>query len=240
MNTERNTMARNAKEVAGSGNDSKMDAPLLPAGAYPARVVSVIYLGVQTQRPYMGEAKSPVDEVRITYELSDEFMADEDGNPLTEKPRWFSEDIPFYSLNADRAKSTKRYKALDPSDTADGDFFKLIGMACQVVLVQNEGKGKNAGRTFTNIADVTPAPRLKGYVQAELVNPSVTFDPMDDNVNLDVFRNMFEGLRKKIIEAIDHVGSPLQLALGGGATSKRVEETPEEVKEEVAGEEEMY
>ncbi len=207
-------MARNAKEIAGGGN-SNMKAPELTPGAYPARVVQIVYLGVQEQRAYMGEQKKPVDEIRITYELSSEFMQDEDGNTLEDKPRWFSEDIPFYSLNADRAKSTARYKAIDPSDTADGDFAKLLGMACQVVLVNNPGKGKNAGRTFTNVQDVTPAPNLPGYSQPELVNPTFVFDPQDPELaTADAFRSIPEFVRKKITAAIDYPGSALAQALG--------------------------
>jgi len=123
-------MARNAKQVAGNNsNNSNLQAPDLTPGAYPARVVGVVFLGVQEQQPYQGQAKDPVDMVRLTYELSSEFMQDENGKTLEDKPRWFSEEMPFYSLNADRAKSTRRYLAIDPSDTCDGDFDKLLGKA---------------------------------------------------------------------------------------------------------------
>jgi hypothetical protein len=224
-------MTRNAKAVPSTGGDSNMKAPELAPGAYPARVVGVVYLGVQEQRPFQGEAKKPIDEVRLTYELSDEFMQDEEGNDVEDKPRWFSEDIPFHSLNADRAKSTKRYKAIDPKDSCDGDFSKLLGMACQVVVVVNPGKGKHQGKTFFNIADVTPAPNLKGYVQADLKNPTVSFDPMDDNVSKEEFEALPEWIRTKILGAVDHDGSPLQAVLGGAPSA------PSESSEE---EEEMY
>ncbi len=226
-------MARNAKAVPSNGGNSDMKAPELTPGAYPARVVGVVYLGVQEQRPYMGEAKKPIDEVRLTYELSDEFMQDAEGNDLEDSPRWFSEDIPFHSLNADRAKSTKRYNAIDPSDSCDGDFTKLLGMPCQVVLVINPGKGKHQGKTFVNIADVTPAPNLKGYVQAELKNPTVSFDPMEDGVTKESFEALPEWIRVKILGALDHEGSPLQAALGGSPESPAEEESQD-------GEEEMY
>lgn len=208
-------MARNAKQVSSSGGNNNLQAPELTPGAYPARVVSVIFLGVQEQRPFQGQAKPPIDEVRITYELSSEFMLDEEGNVLEDKPRWFSEDIPFHSLNADRAKSTRRYNAIDPADTCDGDFSKLIGKPCQVVLVNNPGKGKHAGKVFTNVGDVTPAPNLPGYVQPELVNPSQYFDPQDENVSKEVFESFPEFLRQKIMGALDYSSSPLARAMGG-------------------------
>ena len=224
-------MARNAKAVPSTGGNSDMVAPELAPGAYPARVVGVVFLGVQEQRPFKGEAKPPVDEVRLTYELSDEFMQDKEGNDLEDKPRWFSEDIPFKGLNLELAKSTKRYKSIDPTDSCDGDFSKLLGMTCQVVVVTNPGKGKHLGKTFVNVADVTPAPNLKGYVQAELKNPPVFFDPMDDEVTKEEFDDIPEWVRNKILGALDHEGSPLQAVLGGAPTP------PAESSEE---EEEMY
>ncbi len=213
-------MARNAKEIStGSGEGSKLQAKVLAPGAYPARVVQIVYMGVQEQRPYKGEAKKPVDEIRITYELSSEFMQDEEGKDLTDKPRWFSEDIPFYSLKADRAKSTKRYTAIDPADTCDGDFALLAGKACQVVIINNPGKGKHLGKTFCNIADITPAPNLPGYEQPALVNNSFTFDPQDDSCTLEAFNTIPEFVRTKMVGALDFKGSALDAILNGGGNS---------------------
>ena len=233
-------MARNVKEIKVESKSSIV-APELSPGAYPARVVSVIFLGVQEQRPFMGEEKKPVDEVRITYELSDEFMQDEEGADLEDKPRWFSEDIAFYSLNADRAKSTKRYNAIDPTDSSDGDFFKLLGMPCQVVLINNPGKGKNAGKVYTNIADVTPAPKLKGYVQGELINKTFTFDPQDEAVTKAAFDSIPEWIRTKIVKANDYKGSALSAVLGGTpAPEETASPKVEDPKADDLPEDEMY
>ena len=65
-------------------------------GTYPARLVQMIDLGVQTRRPYKGEAKDPIQMIRTTYELTTEFMKNEDGTDDTTKPRWISEDFPLY------------------------------------------------------------------------------------------------------------------------------------------------
>ena len=51
---------------------------LLEANNYPARVVQVIDLGLQAQRPYQGKDKPPAYEIMLTYELGTEFMRDED------------------------------------------------------------------------------------------------------------------------------------------------------------------
>lgn len=214
-------MARNAKAVkAPANNNSDMVAPQLDPAPYPARVVQMVFLGVQPQSPYKGEEKKPVDEVRITYELSTEFMQDKEGNVLEDKPRWFSETIPFYSLNSDRAKSTKRYNAIDPKDESDGDFQGLLTRGCQVVLVNNPGRGKHEGKIFTNIGDVTPAVNLPGYEQPELINPTTYFDPQDENCDVEVFNSLPEFLQETIKKATDYPSSPLCAKLGGAPAPK--------------------
>ena len=62
---------------AGSGGMKTQDA--IDAGTYPARVVSILDLGLQPQRPYQGQDKPPKHEIRATYELVDEFCVGDDG-----------------------------------------------------------------------------------------------------------------------------------------------------------------
>lgn len=71
-------MARNLKD----NDKKKMDAPLIPVKSYPGRLVGITFLGVQKQFPFKGETKPPHEMVRYTYELSHEFMHDEEGNLL--------------------------------------------------------------------------------------------------------------------------------------------------------------
>ena len=121
-------MGLNAKKVkmaAGKG-EGIVEQEAIEAGTYPARVAQVIDMGLQPQRPYQGQEKPPVQEILITYELLDEFCLDEKGEEIEDKPRWVSETIPFHNLEVDLAKSTKRYKALDPEMEFDGDFTQLV------------------------------------------------------------------------------------------------------------------
>ena len=104
-------MALNAKTASSGGG---MNIEPLEPGTYPARLVQVVDLGVQAQRPYQGKEKDPVQEILLTYEFVDEFLKDEDGNEETDKPRWLSESMPLFNLSSERAKSTLRYNALDP------------------------------------------------------------------------------------------------------------------------------
>ena len=95
----------NAKRAGGGSNKDFVEQELLEPGTYPVRVVQIIDLGVQPQRPFKGEQKPPVHQIQLTYEFVDEFLKDEDGNELEDKPRWLSESFPLYNLSSDRAKS---------------------------------------------------------------------------------------------------------------------------------------
>src|SRR6187402_3731535 len=119
-------MALNANKPQTGGKKFAPQANI-EAGVYPARLVQLIDLGLQAQRPYQGKDKAPVQEIMLTYELVDEFMKDEEGKDIEDKPRWVSETLPFHGLFADKAKSTQRYLAFDPKQEYEGDFSKAVG-----------------------------------------------------------------------------------------------------------------
>lgn len=176
-------------------------------GTYPARVVLIADLGLQEQRPFKGEAKEPAYEILLTYELLDEFMKDEEGKDLTDKPRWQSESFALYGLSSERAKSTKRYISLDPDMRYGGDWAKLIDTPCMLTLVENAGQGKNAGKTFTNIANVA-AMRPKDALRApSLVNEAILFDL--DNPSVEAFKALPAWIQKKIVNNLEFKGSKL-------------------------------
>lgn len=200
-------MSRNFNDANSGGN--KFNAPELEPGGYPGRLVGICFLGVQKQKAFQGQAKKPVDEVRYTYELSDEFMKDENGEDLTDRPRWFSERLAVYGPDADKAKLTKRNKALDPNNESGGDARKMLSRAGNIMLVHNPGKGANQGKVFTNVGDVGAAIKLKNYTQPDLVNPTFYYDPMDENCTLEEFRAQPEFVQKLILEADDHAISVL-------------------------------
>ena len=182
----------------------------LEPGTYPARLVQVIDMGVQPSRPFKGQEKPPRHRIYTTYELSHEFMKDEDGNPDPTKPRWISEDFAFFNLEMTTAKSTERYIALDPAGVCEGDWGRLLGIACQVTLTK-EKRSKGDGNT-NYISHVGGPINLQGYVQPELVNPTKLFDL--DQPDMDVFNALPEWLQKKIKGNLNYNNSPLQAALG--------------------------
>lgn len=220
-------MALNAAKVASNGGNKKQYEAVEP-GVYPARVVQIIDFGVQPQRPYQGKEKAPAQEIGLTYELVDEFLKDEDGNDMEDKPRWQSEIIPLYSLDQDRAKSTQRYLALDPDRVHGGDFSQLVGSPCNVTLIHNQSGDK----VYVNVAAIAGMRPRDAQKCPELVNDPKVFDLDDPDV--EVFRSFPEWIQEKIMGNLNYSGSKLEAALKGEEVvkSKPAKDKKEEVVEE--------
>jgi hypothetical protein len=125
---------------------------------------------------YKGEVKEPRDNLALTYELLDEFMKDEDGNEIKDKPRWLTEYMPFYNIKAEKAKSTDRYLSIDPTNEYGGDWEQLLGSPIMVQVTQNAGKGVHMGKTFNNVGGITPMRPKEAAKAPELVNKPFVFD----------------------------------------------------------------
>ena len=212
-------MSLNARNLPTSGGKFT-PPPALDPGSYPARLVQIISLGMQKQDPFAGEEKPPRPELYLTYELLDEFLEDDDGNPIEDKPRWISETIPMHSLDADLAKSTKRYTALDGDMVHDGNWAELAGTPCTVILTQHKSK-KNPDRVYNNVKDIS-AMRAKEAAKApDLVNPPKVFD--FDEPDMEIYWSLPEWLRTKMSESLDYEGSDLEklVAQGKGEVGKQ-------------------
>ena len=226
-------MALNAKTAPGGGGNRNFE-PMDP-GTYPARLVQVVDVGLQNQRPFNGQEKTPAREIMFTYEFVDEFMLDEDGQELQDKPRWLSEFIALYNLDNERAKSTARYKALDPTLSADGDFAQLVDTAINVTIVQNPGKGKNAGKIFENIAGTSTMREKDARRCPELKNETVVFDL--DEPDLKVFLGLPRFVQDKIKANLEFAGSKLEGLLeanAGGPGKKATEDASTAAEQNVS------
>lgn len=228
-------MALNANKVPSANNANRVEQKPLDPGTYPARLVQILDLGIQPQKPYLGQEKPPVHQIMMTYELLDEFCVDAEGKELEDKPRWVSETIAFRSLKADMAVSTKRYKALDPEEVHGGDFQLLISTPCNVTIVNNESKGK----IYNNVGNVS-AMRARDAAKApELVNPPKFFAL--DEPDMEVFLSLPQWVQDKIKGNLKFEGSALYNAMK--AHSGAVKEEPKaeakvEPKERVEEQEE--
>ena len=185
----------------------------LKSGSYPGRLVLVVDLGLQKQRPFQGKDKPPAREIMLTYEFADEFMQDEDEEDILDKPRWLSESFPLYNLDSERANSTLRYKALDPELEHGGDFLKVIGEPVNITVVQNPNK-KNPERPWENVAGITTMREKDQKKAPGLVNTPVAFDL--EEPSLDNFMMLPKWIQKRILENLEFRGSLLERMLEEG------------------------
>lgn len=225
-------MSFNAKSVPmTSGKEFKRPDPLDP-GTYPARLVQVLLLGVQAQRPHKGEEKPPRQEIMLTYEFLDEFLKDEEGNDMETAPRWLSETMPFANLAIEKAKSTQRYYALDNEGEHDGDWSKLIGLPCMLTVIQNQGTGKNSDKVYENISAVSAMRPKEAAKAPPLVNPPKLFDFYSPD--MEVFGKLPQWLQDKMKNALDYEGSALAEAVGGSTEASGDSEVRDSVEQKKA------
>lgn len=223
-------MSFNAKTLPTNGG-KKLTPPLEP-GAYGARVVNMVLMGMQKERPYKGEVKPPRLRIRITYELLDEFLKDEDGKDMLDKPRWLTQEIPFLSLKQDRATSTKVYYALDPEETHKGDFSKLVGAPAIITVGVEKDKRPGIDRVYEKILAVSSMRAKEAAKAPELVNEPYLFDFYDPD--LTIWDKLPEWLQNKLKEAVDFEGGALQKALvkagkdGTAVTKETDDDEPED------------
>lgn len=199
--------------------------PIEP-NTYPARLVQVIDLGLQPRTKWQSDEIIYTNDIWLTFELVTEFCKDDDGNDMEDKPRWVSDRKPWYGLRSENATTTKWYKTLDPTNEFGGDWGALIGAPCLITVVNNPGKGKNAGKIFDNVAAVNPP--MKGFPIPELINESKTLDL--DEPDMEVFEGLPEFLQKIIKEGKDFNLTTLGGMLGGAPVEQeeKVEEEPTE------------
>lgn len=195
------------KAPQGNANKKYVEQPVIEPGTYPGRIVQVIDMGLQPQRPYQGQDKKPCHEIGFTYELVDTFVVDEAGKEIEDKPRWMSEVIPLHPLIAEKAKSTQRYKALDPENQFDGDFSQIADIPCNVLIVHN----KKGDKVYENVASIS-AMRPKDAAKCpELKNPVVVFSL--DTPDINVFNKLPKWIQSKIQSNLNYKGSKLEKLL---------------------------
>lgn len=202
-------MSFNAKDLPTSGGN-RPPIEALDSGTYPGRVVGIVLLGEHAQE-FKGEVKPPKPNLGVVYEFLDEFLKDEDGNDLTDKPRWLTEIFPFHSNTSEKAKSTQRYTALDQKLEHGWDFSKLLGMPCSITVVQDPGKGKNEGRIFNKITNVSAMRPKEAANAPRLVNPAFLFD--FDEPDIDNWNKLPEWLKNTSKKALNFPGSKLEKML---------------------------
>jgi len=218
---------------------NKMSNPVLDPDNYPARLVQVIEMG---KRPNFFDPEKINHEIMLTYELVSEFMLDEKGEPLEDKPLWLSETINMIDLPdnmttqqiyADqfkgKSKLVQRCKTFDPKGELEFDLSELLGRPCTLTVVQYQKKlkqGETNPALGNRIGAVTGL--MKGMVIPDLINPPKLFTL--DEPDLTILGSLPDWLQDKIKENLEFNGSVLQDALNGKAPAPKQEPKAEPAK----------
>lgn len=175
-------------------NAARPRAERIPEGTYPARLISVIDLGIQPQTDWQtGEATDPKPRILCTWELPTETqeMTGEDGEAV-DMPRLISKE--YTSSNFDQSNLMKLIKALAAGERISS-VVQLLGVECML----------NIGSTVTGNAKVTSVMRApKGMPVAEAVNPITSFD--FDAPDRKLFEAQVGWIQQKIRGAVNYTG----------------------------------
>lgn len=196
-------MSLNASQIPSNGGGKRVPQEELAIGNYMARLVQVIDTGVRYKEEWdpatnsykPNTEKPPVQHIYTTYELLTEYMKDEEGNDVEDRPRWISEEFVLYNLGSDLATSTKRYNGIDPQHVKGGDWQAIAGDACQVALVHRKNGKSKIGGVASAIKGV-PYPQLKNEVKVYTI---------DQGAN-ETFGSLPEFLQEKIKSATNWTG----------------------------------
>lgn len=203
---------KRATKQSSGGTTTKMTAPLLEAGGYPARLLQIVDLGMQ---PGSNIYPEPQLKLEFRFELLDEFMLDEDGKELSEEPRLFSYEV---SYNADGYMGDRSniYKLMDAfEDGFNKDLPDLLGEAVNVTIVKYIKNNKEKDEA-NKITSVTPM-REKDKVKAgPLLGKTLYFDL--EEPDLETFNRLTHrgewSQQAKIKKGLAIFESPLAEMLG--------------------------
>ena len=211
-----------ARPKTNAGGSSKYEqAKKLPNGTYPARLLSVVFMGLQKQQPRNGQPREDQDEVQITYELLDEFLKDENGNEDKDTPLLISERFLLFPLSSERAKGTARYKALDEKMEHGGNWAKLVGKTVMITLGDYTSQ---AGRTSKIILSTGPMREKDAISAPGLVNDPLVFSAQQPD--FEVLGRLPGWLQEKIKESPD-MKPHLANVNGETTNTQQVEASPE-------------
>ena len=201
-----------AKDSGGESNFKKV-----PPGVYVARCYSLIDMGTQVSDGQYGSKEQ--HKIRIGFEI---FGDDDEGNPLTidvdgkMMPLTISKT---YTLSlhekAGLRKDLAAWRGRDftEEEAKAFDVSKLISAYCMLNVTTSE----NNGKTYTNIAGITPLPQALKNAKPAPVHEPVLFDL--DIPDWELFRNFHEKLQEQIKR------SP-EFAMAAGNATPEMEDAP--------------
>ncbi len=202
----------------------------VPSGVHIGRCYSLIDLGTQRTEGQYGVKMQ--HKVRIGWEL---FGEDEDGAPLVidvdghDMPMTISKSYTV-SLHekAGLRKDLSAWRGRDfTEDEAKAfDITKLLGVYCMVNVTTSETNGK----TYSNVAGLTPLPAALKNAKPNPVHDVLKFDL--DAPDMKVFASFHEKLQEAIKRSPEW--AMLEKKRGGGSSSG-FEDMPNDMPEEEFG-----
>lgn len=175
----------------GGGNFKRV-----PSGVYIGRCYSLIDLGTQTTSGQYGEKAQ--HKLRIGWEL---FGEDETGAPLTidvdgkSMPMTISKSYTVSMHEKARLRADLaawRGREFSEEEAKAFDVSKLVGAYCMVNVTESETNGK----TYSNVAGLTPLPSALKNAKPAPVHPVLLFDL--DQPDMKVFNSFHEKLQEAI------------------------------------------
>lgn len=175
----------------------------VPPGAYVARCHQVIDLGTQTSTGQFGEKSQ--HKIRICWEIHGE---DEDGQALTVTidgktlPMTVAKD---YAVTLHEKASLRkdlaawRGRDFTPEEARAFDVSKLLGA---YVLINVTNSTSNNGKTYANVAGLSPLPKALAATKPAGVHPLQQFDL--DNPDWEVFEDLPQWLQDRIKAAPEY------------------------------------
>jgi hypothetical protein len=159
----------------------KMEAPLLEAGGYPARLSRIVDLGEQ---PGSKDYPEPQLKMALVFECLDEFMCDEEGKELPDVPREFDYEI---SYNADGYMSERSniHKVMTALSGFGKPLQTLLGTPCTISLIQ-KGTKKDATKKYNKVTGVTSM-RPKDAEKADPLKGETLFFSLDTSATKEMF-----------------------------------------------------
>jgi hypothetical protein len=197
-------------DFSASNKGSEANYVLPKEGARPARLMTVIDLGVQKQEPYQGKKKKPAQQVILGFDLVDDL--DDDGKPVRLTTGWYPLNVTVDWKTKHLHEKSKLFaivKALDPNNKKfKGDLNNLVGLPCivNVKLVKKDIKGEE--RTYANFDGCGPVPDIEGFKVNKSKNDPYVFD--FDSPTADSWLALQDRLKVKVRESINYADSEVR------------------------------
>lgn len=180
-----------ATDEGGSSNFKRV-----PPGAYVGRCYSLIDLGTQRTDGQFGVKMQ--HKIQISWEL---FGEDNDGNPLTVEVDGVEMPMTIFkrytvSLHekANLRKELASWRGRDFTDEEAKafDVSKLLSAYCMVNVTTSE----NNGKTYSNVAGLTPIPNALKTAKPAPVHANIIFNL--DEPDLVLFETFYDKLKDQI------------------------------------------